>query len=104
MEFAAYAVGAGDEDWIGKAFGIKLEETGEATDFGENIFVEGAAGEAFDLVVGLQGAGLGTGRGRRRLRGVFRGVAGSGRPGSFDGRGQGGSPLCAAWTELWGQV
>ena len=100
MEFAAYAVGAGDEDWIGKAFGIKLEETGEATDFGENIFVEGAAGEAFDLVVGLQGAGLGG----RFAGGFVRGFAGGGWPRSFDWRGQEISPLCAAWTEWWGQV
>ena len=52
LEFAANAVGRGDEDGVGIALGIEGKEACEATDFAEDLFVEGAAGEAFDAVVG----------------------------------------------------
>ncbi len=52
LELAADAVGGGDQDGVGEAFGVELEETGEATDFAEHMLVEGAAGEALDAVVG----------------------------------------------------
>ena len=52
LELAADAVGGGDQDGVGEALGVELEEAGEATDFAEHMLVEGAAGEALDAVVG----------------------------------------------------
>jgi hypothetical protein len=52
LEFAADAVGGGDEDGVRKALGIESKESGEATDFAEHVLVEGSAGEALDAVVG----------------------------------------------------
>jgi hypothetical protein len=52
LELTAHAVGGGDQDGVGEAFGVESEETGEASDFAEHLLVEGAAGEAFDAVVG----------------------------------------------------
>lgn len=52
LELAADAVGGGDEDGVGEALGVELEEAGEAADFAEYVLVEGAAGEALDAFVG----------------------------------------------------
>ena len=59
LQLGADAVSGGDEDGVGEAFGIELEEAGEAADFRQDIFVERAAGEALDAVVGLGAAGGG---------------------------------------------
>ena len=52
LEFAADAVGGGNQDGVGEAGGVEGEEAGEATDLAEDLLVEGASGEAFDAVVG----------------------------------------------------
>jgi hypothetical protein len=52
LELAADAVGGGDKDGVGEALGVQSEEAGEATDFAEDVFVEGAASEALDAFVG----------------------------------------------------
>ena len=52
LEFAADAIGGGDEDGVGEALGVEGEEASEAADFAENMLVEGAASKAFDAVVG----------------------------------------------------
>ena len=51
LELAADAVGCGDEDGVGKAFGIESEEAGEATYLAEDLLIERAAGEALDAVI-----------------------------------------------------
>ncbi len=54
LQLAAHAIGGGDEHGVGIALGVQSEEPGEATDLGEHLFVEGAAGQPLDAVVGEQ--------------------------------------------------
>jgi len=77
LELAADAIGGGDQDGVGEAIGIQGEEAGEAADFGEDMLIEGAAGEALDAVggedmaVGGRDAGVFGARGTVAVGGWF---------------------------------
>jgi len=62
-QLIADAVRRGDQHGIREACAIERKEAGKAPNFRQHILVEGAAGEAFDLVVGLCSASM---RWRRR--------------------------------------
>jgi hypothetical protein len=61
LELGTDAFGGRDEDGVREALGVEREEAGGAADFGEDVFVEGAASEAFDAVVGEEVAVAGGG-------------------------------------------
>ena len=52
LELGADAVGGGDQDGLGKFFEVEREEAAEAADFGEDVLVEGLAGEHLDALLG----------------------------------------------------
>ena len=71
LEFSAHAIRARDEDRLGKFLEVEREEAAEATDFGEDVLVEGLAGEHLDALLGAVA---------RRDVDACRGVGGRGLP------------------------
>ena len=64
LELGADAVGGGDEDGVGKLLQVEGEETAEAADFAEDLFIEGLAGEHLDaLFAAVAGGDVYTGVG-----------------------------------------
>ena len=79
LELGAYAVGRGDEDGVREPGEIEGEESSEASDLGEDVLIEGLAGEHLDALLGTLGGGdvdacIGVGKGiSGRLVGQERG-------------------------------
>ena len=57
LQFCAYAVHRGDEYGIWVLLEVEGEEAAEAADLGEDVLVEGLAGEHFDALLAALGAG-----------------------------------------------
>jgi len=57
FEFGADAVAGGDEDGVGVLLEVEREEAAKAADLGEDVLVEGLAGEHLDALLAALGAG-----------------------------------------------
>ncbi len=81
FEFGANAIHRRDQDGVGVLFEVEGEEAAEAADLGEDLAVEGFAGEHFDALLAALGAGdidsgVGVGDGLLLRSGRLLGFAG----------------------------